>query len=211
MFDAYEQLCALGAEVPPTAFFGAGDVSLESSSTVTAPLPLPTLAPPTVSSAAAHPPYEFVQIDDAAQEKGAKKGRSSPPGSPSFRLTPTSRWATPTPALASVSQPLGSIFIDDETLTPKGKRKKRAFSSARKSSKGRDRDRDREDDFDDQGPRHVPNAVCGSIAVLSLLRKCGEASLLLSQYRCKRPSRAQRLPQCHLSTGWAMQSGKGLL
>ena len=204
MFDAYEQLCALGAVLPPTAFFGVGtdaDGELGATSTVTAPLPLPTLVRATVSSAGAYPPYEFVHMDNTAGS--ARKG--SPPNSPCFRLTPTSErgWATPAPALASISQPLGSIAIEDETLTPKGKRKKRPFSSARKSSNVHDRDRD--DNFDAQGPRHVPNAVCGSIAVLGLLRQCGDVSLMLSQYNCEDAIKAlKRLPACHFSTGWAM-------
>ena len=215
MWDAYEQLCALGADVPPTAFFGISGDSMDGNGNdgretpVTAPLPLPTPLSTTVSGIAAEEPYQYVAVQpnkpSRKSTRGSSNSNSHSAKSPSFRLTPTKNrgWATPAPALTSRSLPFDHLSLHDDTLTPKGKRKKRPFSS--KNGKTR-RHHSREDHFsEDEAPLHVPNAVSGSMAVLSLLRKCGEALLLLTKYQCKEAIRAfKKLPACHLNTGWTM-------
>ena len=135
MWSAYEQLCNLGKDIPPTSFFGNSpspelqkeDIVLyganERETPVPCPLPIPTKVNSVVSGS---PPPDYIFVDlvqstvvSDAQQPGQKPGNRTPHTAKKgqgleFNLTPKHKHGWPTTASSSCEQAIS--FHTDGTF-----------------------------------------------------------------------------------------------
>lgn len=135
MWSAYEQLCNLGKEIPPTSFFGSAQLpelekdgvvlygAHERETSVPCPVPIPTKINSAVS---ANPPpdYIFVDLEQSTfvpelQQPGQKPGHRPAQGSKKsqaleFNLTPKHKHGWPTAASSNCEKAIS--FHPDGTF-----------------------------------------------------------------------------------------------